>query len=120
MKTVLIADDNPINRLLPKLLLEKENFKIYEASTRDEVFEILDASQIDYLLLDISLPKVSGIDICKRIKVEKAKYDTKVIAYTAHTIDWEIKKILGAGFDDILIKPITKESLLQSIKINMK
>jgi putative two-component system response regulator len=120
LRTVLIADDNQINRLLPKLLLEKEDFKIYEASTSDEVFKILGASRIDYLLLDISLPKVSGIDICKRIKGEKSKYDTKVIAYTAHTIDWEIKKFREAGFDDILIKPITKESLLQAIKISVK
>ena len=116
MKTILIADDDYANRILPGLLLDKQKYQLFETDNGQSVLEILEVNSIDYLLLDISLPNISGIDICKQIKSNPAHRQTTVIAYTAHSMEREIEKILAAGFDAVLIKPITKEQLLKALK----
>ncbi len=116
MKTVLVADDDYTNRILPGLLLDQEEYEIFEACNGADVLKMIKLHRIDYLLLDISLPQISGIDICKIIKGERNNQHTKIIAYTAHSMEQEIKTILSAGFDHMLIKPITKVGLLNALK----
>ncbi len=116
MKTILIADDDYANRILPGLLLDKQKYQLFETDNGQSVLGILELNSIDFLLLDISLPNISGIDICKKIKSHPSHRQTIVIAYTAHSMEWEIEKILAAGFDAVLIKPITKEQLLKALK----
>jgi len=116
MKTILIADDDYANRSLPRLLLDKNDFQIIEVENGMQVLQIIKHQTIDYLLLDISLPEISGIDICRTIKEVHNNHHTKIIAYTAHSIEWEIKRISNAGFDQILIKPITRQQLINALK----
>jgi len=118
MKNVLIADDDYANRILPILILDTEEFQLFEADNGKAVLKLLETQHIDYLLLDISLPVMSGIDICKIIKINPDMAHIKIIAYTAHSMEWEIEKILQAGFDQILIKPITKDQLLKALRTN--
>lgn len=116
MKTVLIADDDYANRALPGLLLDKTKYEVHEASNGTEVLKLIELYPVDFLLLDISLPHISGIDICRIIKAERNHQHIKIIAYTAHSMEWEIQKIMQAGFDQILVKPITKEKLLRALQ----
>jgi len=118
MINVLIADDDYANRILPTLILDTEEYQLFEAENGKAVLKLIETQHIDFLLLDISLPEVSGIDVCKIIKVNPDLVHMKIIAYTAHSMEWEIEKILQAGFDQILIKPITKEQLLRALRRN--
>jgi CheY-like chemotaxis protein len=115
MKNILIADDDYANRILPGLLLDPEKYHFFETDNGKSALEILEINEIDFLLLDISLPNISGIEICKHIKANPKYLHTKVIAYTAHAMEWEIEKIQAAGFDGVLIKPITKAQLLNAL-----
>ena len=69
----------------------------------------------DCVLLDISMPEISGIEICRTIKASADFKHLRVIAYTAHAFNDTVKKIMAAGFDAILVKPITRKSLLAAL-----
>jgi CheY-like chemotaxis protein len=61
------------------------------------------------------MPEVSGIDICATIKAAADLKHLRVVAYTAHAFSDTVKKIMAAGFDAILVKPITRKSLLAAL-----
>ena len=67
----------------------------------------------DLVLLDVSMPGMSGIEVCRRIRADERLRGLRVIAYTAHALPEERRSFLDASFDDILIKPITREALQQ-------
>ena len=67
------------------------------------------------MLLDISMPDMSGEEVCKQIRASDTLKDLHVIAYTAHTMKEEQDQILAAGFDALLIKPINKAVLLEML-----
>lgn len=71
----------------------------------------LAAEPFDYVLLDIGMPGIDGCEVCRRIR--KAGYPglVRVVAYTAHAMESEKQAIMEAGFDDIVIKPVTMEGL---------
>ena len=71
--------------------------------------------RITHVLLDISLPKVSGVDICRQIRQTPAWSEVRLIAYTAHGMEQQTHAFLAAGFDDVLVKPIRREDLLRAL-----
>jgi putative two-component system response regulator len=64
------------------------------------------------VLLDISMPGLSGVETVRRIRGNAQWQGIHVIAYTAHAMEEEKRQILEAGFDDILVKPVSKANLL--------
>jgi CheY-like chemotaxis protein len=64
------------------------------------------------VLLDISMPDISGLDVLKNIRASSAFGDVKVIAYTAHATADDTDDLIGLGFDAVLIKPLTSSQLL--------
>jgi putative two-component system response regulator len=112
IKTVLVVDDDLANRMLPGLILGREKYKVNECADGSQALELLSQVKYDYVLLDISLPKISGIDVCKSIRSNENFLGIKIFAYTAHAMKAQTKEILSSGFDDILIKPINRQDLL--------
>ena len=112
MKTVLVVDDDLANRMLPGLILGSEKYQVSECADGAQALQLLSSKTYDYILLDISLPKISGIDICRSIRRNEHLRDIKIFAYTAHAMKAQTKEILSSGFDDILIKPINRQDLL--------
>ncbi len=112
IKSVLVVDDDLANRMLPGLILGKERYQVSECSDGTQALTMLTQYKYDYVLLDISLPKISGIDICKMIRANQEWVGIKIFAYTAHAMKAQTKEILSSGFDDILIKPINRQDLL--------
>lgn len=111
MKRVLIVDDNEINRRLAVALLKKRGWETEEAESGGAALARLAAAPFDCVLLDISMPGMDGEEVCRRIRANPALAGLRVIAYTAHAMASEKTRILQAGFDDILVKPITSNSL---------
>jgi DNA-binding response OmpR family regulator len=73
--------------------------------------------ELDLVLLDIGMPDISGIDICRSIRgQEDGRCRLPIIAYTAHAMSEERRSFLNAGFDDILIKPITRDEFLSVLE----
>jgi putative two-component system response regulator len=112
IKTVLVVDDDLANRMLPGLILGREKYEVSECADGSQALKLLSQTKYDYVLLDISLPKISGIDVCKSIRSNANLLGIKIFAYTAHAMKAQTKEILSSGFDDILIKPINRQDLL--------
>ena len=90
---------------------KKENYDVYTASSGKEAIEILNRQSIDLAILDIMLPDMSGLDVCKHIKINRSESHTAVIILTAR--GEEIDRILGfeLGADDYVVKPFSIREL---------
>lgn len=114
--TILVVDDEEINRLVAALFLQQEGWAVDLAASGQEALEKMAGHCYRCALLDISMPGMSGIELCKTIQENEAWQATRLIAYTAHVLPDEQAAILQAGFDAIASKPTTRASLLQAIQ----
>lgn len=111
MKRILVVDDNAINRKLAIALLKKHGWEVHEVDGGQAAIARLADSAFDAVLLDISMPGMDGETVCRTIRADARLAGLRVVAYTAHAMDHEKQKILDAGFDDIVIKPVTMAAL---------
>jgi len=112
-KSVLVVDDKGINRLLPGLILRPFGWTVHETDSGLDVLSMLKKFDVACVLLDISMPDISGLDVLKTIRSSSAFSDIKVIAYTAYATHDDKDHLMGLGFDAVLIKPLTSSQLLQ-------
>ena len=110
-KAVLVVDDHPVNRLLVSVMLREAGYEVGEAENGRQALDKLRAQPWDIVLLDISMPDMSGDEVCRRIRADDTLKGLRVIAYTAHAMSSEQDQILAAGFDGLLTKPISRASL---------
>lgn len=111
-RTILLVDDNFMNRRLVAAMLKGEPYRLVEKESGREGLDYLLAHReaIDLVLLDIGMPDLSGTEICRAARKNgDNEKRLPIIAYTARAMADERRSILDAGFDDILIKPITRE-----------
>jgi CheY-like chemotaxis protein len=112
---LLVVDDNPANRLLVSMMGEDLGWCCVEADSGGEAVSLLKRIAVDVVLLDISMPGMSGEDVCRQIKSDPALPKPRVVAYTAHVLPDEIQTIMHAGFDGFLSKPFTEAQLLNAV-----
>ena len=111
-KIILVIDDNGINRIVPGLILRPFGWSVREAESGFEALELLKFIKFSYVLLDISMPNMSGVDVLLNLKKNEINKDIKFIAYTAYAVDDDIDGLLAIGFDAVLLKPLTSNKLL--------
>jgi len=113
-KTILVVDDDPINRKLIVKILEKKSFKTIEVSNGLEALNEVNANKnIDLILLDIVMPIMNGIEFLKQIKANPALINIPIIVLT--TDDTKKTEALSLGANDIIIKPISPITLLEKV-----
>lgn len=112
---ILIVDDHPINRRLPAVILRDAGWITEEAESGENALSLLAQNRYDAVLLDISMPGMSGEEVCRRIRADSRLKSLRIIAYTAHAMEENRREMMDAGFDWILVKPISRESLLESL-----
>ncbi|MBS0353128.1 MAG: response regulator [Proteobacteria bacterium] len=106
-KKVLVVDDNAINRRIAVAFLTRLGLQTQEAADGPTALERLNSGSFDVVLLDISMPGMSGQDVLAVLRADPRLSGLPVIAYTAHALPDEKQRLLDAGFDELLIKPIT-------------
>jgi len=106
MKTILIAEDNPVNRELLRELLEVRGYTVVEACNGQEALGIIDEVNPDILLVDIGMPVLDGYGFVRKFKENPKWAKVPVLAVTAYAMQGDRQKILDAGFDGYLSKPI--------------
>lgn len=116
-KSILVIDDKGINRLVPGLILRPFGWKVYEAEDGLNVIEILDSVNIEYVLLDISMPNISGLEILTTLREHKKFQSLKIIAYTAYSQPKDESNLLSLGFDAVILKPLTSSKLLDVLSM---
>lgn len=107
----LVVDDNATNRLLANALLNKLGWTVQEADSGELALELAERLTPQLVLLDISMPGLSGEETCRRLRLLPGGAQIRIIAYTAHAFPEERERFLAAGFDDILVKPINRQQL---------
>lgn len=117
-KSILVVDDNCINRLLPGLILRPFGWDVYEVDSGLAALDVLQTTHISCVLLDISMPEVSGIEVLADLRQDKQFKSLKVVAFTAYAKQDDVERLLSIGFDAVLIKPLTSAKLLDVLKNN--
>jgi PleD family two-component response regulator len=109
---VLIADDNPQGVELLEAYLSETGYDIQTAADGEETLRKVKQWQPDLILLDIMMPKISGFEVCKRLRADRATHDIAILMVTALDQPSDIERAAEAGTDDFLTKPINKNELL--------
>ena len=113
MTSALVVDDNAVNRKLAVALLKRRGWTVDEAENGAVALKKLSQNTFDAVLLDISMPVMDGEETCRLIRANPATTNLRVVAYTAHALESERSRIMAAGFDDIVIKPVSAQDLLR-------
>lgn len=112
---ILLAEDNSANQMVIKKILELANQKVDIANDGLEALEAVSSNDYDLILMDISMPKIDGLESVRRIKQLPEKNQIPIIALTAHALEGDRERFLAAGMDHFLTKPIQRSSLLDNI-----
>ncbi|HTN00379.1 MAG TPA: response regulator, partial [Planctomycetaceae bacterium] len=113
---VLIADDNLQNCELLDAYLADEPYEIAMAYDGQETLAKVAEFQPDLILLDIMMPKLSGYEVCQRLRKDPATRAIPVLMVTALNEMGDIEKAVQAGADDFLTKPVNRLELLTRVK----
>src|SRR5215213_7337062 len=114
--TVLLVDDNPQNIELLLAFLESLPVKLVTAIDGVDALEKVAAHNPDLILLDIMMPRMSGFQVCKRLKTDPKTKDIQVLMVTALNELGDIEQASDCGTDDFVSKPINKLELLTRVK----
>ena len=113
---ILVADDNPDNRDIFGARLAAHGYEIVTARDGEEALAIARGSQPDAILLDVMMPKLDGIEVCRRLKSDAALPFIPIIMVTAKTASQDIVAGLDAGADEYLTKPVDQAALVARVK----
>lgn len=116
---ILYIEGRPDNMTLIRRILSAGSYNLIEASTGFQGISIAENQEIDAILLDINLPDIDGYEVAQRLRnSEKAKLSSvPIIAVTASAMRGDAIKILGAGCDHYISKPINLQELMEKIEM---
>ena len=116
--SILLAEDNVVNRKFAKRLLEKMGFKVDAVKSGVEAVDVLENIEYDLILMDVQMPDMDGFEATQVIRNPDSNvmnHKTPIIALTAHAMSGDREKCLNAGMDDYISKPINMEKLVEVI-----
>jgi CheY-like chemotaxis protein len=112
---ILIVEDNPANLMLAGAVLRRAGHRITEARSAEEAVERLRVAIPDLVLMDVQLPGQDGLELTRRLKQEPTTENVIVIALTAHAMKEDRDRVLAAGCDGYIAKPINTRALAHEI-----
>jgi DNA-binding response OmpR family regulator len=113
---VLIADDNTQGAELLEAYLSSTDYELRTAHDGEQTMNFVATWQPDLILLDVMMPRLSGFEVCKRVRTDPATRDIAVLMVTALDQPSDVEKAVEAGADDFLSKPINKTELLLRVR----
>ena len=116
MKTALVIEDNPDNMVLITRFLEKFGYRTLQAVTGMEGFEMALQKRPDFIILDIQLPDIEGTEVLRKIRSSEIGTNTPIIAMTSYAMSGDREKLLSAGCDGYIEKPIDPERVISQIR----
>lgn len=116
MTTILLAEDNDMNRDMLSRRLSRYDYEIVEAANGKEAVDLAQAELPDVILLDLSMPVMDGWEAAGELKSNDETAGIPVIALTAHAIKGDREKALEAGCDEYVAKPVDVDELIETIE----
>jgi len=114
--TVLVVDDNPQNVELLQAFLEALPVKLITAIDGVDALQKVKQYNPDLILLDVMMPRMSGFQVCRRLKSDPATRDIQILMVTALNEPGDIEQATECGTDDFVSKPVTKFELLARVR----
>lgn len=119
-QTVLIADDEPNIVISLEYLLQREGYRVLVARDGQEALDAAEQMHPDIVLLDVMLPKVSGFEVCQKLRENPALSRMRILMLTAKGRDVEMSKGLALGADAYVTKPFSTQDLLAQIRAQLE
>ena len=116
MKTVLVADDEEVIRMLITGTIGGGRYKVVQAKDGEEALKLAREHRPDLLFLDIMMPKKTGYEVCAELKEDPATQDINVVMLTALAQESDRNKAMGFGADDYFTKPFSPTALLRKVE----
>lgn len=113
---LLVAEDNPDNRNLLTRRLERQGWDVIAADDGLEAVEMCHSARPDLVLMDIAMPRMTGIEATRALRADPRTAAVKIIAVTAHAMEANRLECLAAGCDDFATKPIDFPRLFALIR----
>ncbi|MDZ7792999.1 MAG: response regulator [Spirochaetia bacterium] len=117
---ILVAEDEGINRLYLEQFLRSKGWSTTPAADGEQAWKLLQAEYFDLVLMDVSMPKLSGLDVCRRVRLleeSEQRAHSKIIALTAYADDENRRKCSEAGMDGFVSKPFKEQKLIEEIEL---
>ena len=115
-KTILYVEDNEMNRQIVRDLLKRTTYRLIEAHDGEAGVAAALEKLPDLILMDVQLPKISGLEATRRLRAEAATAKTPIIAITSFALSGDDKKAMEAGTTAYLAKPYSPRDLLGLIR----
>ena len=116
---VLLVDDNPVNRKLACVMLERRGYRVTQATNGREAIQLLDLNAFDAVLMDMQMPELDGLSATRIIRTKEhaeTRPRVPIIAMTANAMDSDREQCLEAGMDDYISKPIKAAQLFERLE----
>ncbi len=113
---ILIAEDHPDNREMLTRRLERRGYEVHTAENGAEAVDRAQSLNPDLILMDISMPVMSGLEATRTLRGIAATADIKIIALTAHAMDTARQECMDAGCNAFATKPVDFAALLNTIE----
>jgi len=110
-----MAEDNPINQRVGKLILQREGFEVDLVADGNEALEAHQTNPYDLILMDCQMPSMDGLEASRQIRLLDQPQPI-IVAVTANALVGERERCLNAGMDDYLSKPFQAEQLVALVK----
>jgi two-component system cell cycle response regulator DivK len=115
MPTVLIIEDDEMSRQLVRDVLVFHGCHVLEADSAENGLKILEEERPVVVLMDIQLPGMDGFEMLSRIRSTEGFAQTRVVAVTASAMDHDRRRIMAAGFDAYVPKPVNIDELVETV-----
>lgn len=112
---ILYIEDNPDNRILVRRLLQSEGYTMLEAENASSAMQVLQQHRPTLILMDINMPDVDGYTLTNQIKAMPEMAGIPVVAITANVMRGDRERVLSAGCDGYIEKPIDVDNFLDQI-----
>ena len=116
MKQVLVIEDNENNMELITFIMEANNYQVLKAETGQLGIDLTIQERPDFIILDIQLPDIIGTDVLKIIRASEVGDSIPIIAMTSYAMAGDKEKLLGAGCDGYIEKPIDPVTVMSQIQ----
>jgi two-component system cell cycle response regulator DivK len=110
-KKILIVEDDPLSMKVLRMLLRSYGYSLLEATNGEEALKVACNDRPDLIIMDIQLPKVSGLEVTRQLRQMSDLNHTPIIALTAYAMNGDKEKTISAGCDAYVAKPINIREL---------
>lgn len=115
-KTILYIEDNEMNRQIVRDLLKRTSYRLIEAHDGEAGVAVALAQRPDLILMDLQLPKISGLEATRRLRANPATAQMPIIAITSFALSGDDQKAIEAGASAYLAKPYSPRDLLALVR----